>query len=480
MEKRSLSQKAAKGVLWSAIERFSAQGITLVLGILIARILTPEDYGLIAMLSIFFALCSAIVDSGFSTALIRKLNRTESDVSTVFYFNILIGALITALFYFSAPWIASFYNEPLLIPVTRVLSFTVLIGSIGAIQQVKLTIKIDFKKQAKVSITTALLSGGVALWAAYSGWGIWALVLQMMLSTTLRTLLLWVVERWYPTQPFSKQSFKELFGFGSKLLISEVIVVINQNMYTLLVGKLLTPVALGLYSRANQFASFPVTNMVFIIQRVTLPIFSVMQDDLQQLKESVMKVIRLVVWLSFMVMVLILLVAKPLIVLLLTDKWIDAVVPLQILSLALAIWPLYPLITNVLNVKGKSNYVMYLQIIKIVMGLAILAITYRFGLYYICVGQLVSTIIVLFFYLIYFNKVIPISMKQFLRSILPFISIAGVAFGIAYIVLSFIALLWLQLLVGVLLFVATYLGLTLLFLKHDLNDFISLIKQSIK
>lgn len=229
----SLKEKTVKGVMWSSLDRFSTQGIQFVFSILIARLLLPSDYGIVAMLGIFLAISQTFIDSGFSTALIRKIDRTEADYCTVFYFNIVVGLFFYGVLWFASPWIASFYNIPLLEDVTKVLSLTFVFSSFSGIQNARLSIAIDFKTRAKISVIVAVLTGGVGLWMAYNGYGVWALVVQAVISSLLRSVLLWMYVRWIPRLIFSWKSFRELFSFGSKLLASALLDTTYNNIYPL-------------------------------------------------------------------------------------------------------------------------------------------------------------------------------------------------------------------------------------------------------
>ena len=215
-----LKDKTVKGVIWSSIDRFSTKGISFVFSMLIARMLLPSDYGVIAMLGIFMAISSCFIDSGFGTALIRKKDRTETDFCTVFYFNIVVSCFFYVLLWLASPYIARFYDMPLLESVTKVWGLNLIIGSLSGIQGAKLSIAIDFKSRAKISVITTLFTGIVGLWLAYRGYGVWALVYQGLASAVLNVILLWSIVRWRPQLIFSWRSFKELFSFGSKLLAS--------------------------------------------------------------------------------------------------------------------------------------------------------------------------------------------------------------------------------------------------------------------
>lgn len=253
----SLKQKTISGVLWSCVERFSVQGIQFVIMVIMARILLPSDYGMIGMLAIFIAIAQTLIDSGFSNALIQKKDRSEIDYSTVFYFNIAVGIVLYFILFFSSPLIARFYNTPELTGLTRVLALNLFINSLAVVQRAILSIKIDFKTQAKASFSAAIISGIVGIVMAYTGFGVWSLAVQTVLNAFVNTVLLWIFSKWIPLKVFSFESFKKLFAFGSKLLASGLLDTIYRNIYTIVIGKKFASTDLGYFTRADQFAQFP-------------------------------------------------------------------------------------------------------------------------------------------------------------------------------------------------------------------------------
>ncbi len=285
----SLKKKTAKGVVWSAVERFSTQGIQFLFGIVLARLLTPNDYGVIAMLTIFLAVSQTFIDSGFSNAIIRKINRTEEDMATMFFFNIGMSLACYAVIFLAAPFIADFYEMPELTLILRVLAIKIILQSFNAVQTTMLVIKLDFKKQAKISLCCAIFSGIVGIVFAYLGYGVWALVIQALLGTLLLSILYWMIVRWRPTCFFSKKSFGYLFSFGSKLLISGLLDTVYNNIYPLVIGKFYTPTQLGSYSKAEHFAQFPSQNIMRILQRVSYPVLSSLQEEPERLKKNFLK-----------------------------------------------------------------------------------------------------------------------------------------------------------------------------------------------
>ncbi|MDE6340273.1 MAG: lipopolysaccharide biosynthesis protein, partial [Muribaculaceae bacterium] len=317
----SLKNKTVKGTVWSTIERFSVQGIQFVVMIIMARILTPADYGLVGMLAIFIAISQSLIDSGFSQALIRKQDRTEVDNSTVFYFNIGVGILLYFLLFFSAPFIALFYNEPQLIPITRVIGLSLVFNSFTVVQRAILTINLDFKTQAKASFIGAILSGAVGIYMAYTGFGVWSIVWQQITNLFIVTILLWILSQWKPIFAYSWESFMELFGFGSKLLISGLLETIFRNLYLIVIGKFFKVSDLGYYTRAHQFTDFASSNITGVFQRVTYPVLCTIQDDDASLSDVYRKLLKTSAFIVFPLMMGLAAVAEPMLISFLTEKW---------------------------------------------------------------------------------------------------------------------------------------------------------------
>lgn len=386
-----LKKKTAKGMLWSAVERFSTQGVQFLFGILLARLLTPNDYGMIAMLTIFLAICQTFIDSGFANAIIRKLDRTEKDMATMFFFNIGMSIVCYAILFFTAPFIASFYNMPELTLVLRVLALRLIVQSFSTVQVTNLTIKIDFKKQAKISLASAIISGIIGIGFAYKGYGVWSLVIQALFSSAFSSILYWVVVRWHPQYFFSKESFKNLFSYGSKLLISGLLDTTLKNLYSLVIGKFYTAAQLGSYSKAERFAQFPSSNLTAILQRVSFPVLSSLQKEPERLRNNYLKFLNLATFLVFPLMTGLLALTKPLTYLLLTEKWSGIIILLQILCLAMMWYPVHAINLNILQVLGRSDLFLKLDIIKQTISVVILCATLPFGITALCLGKVIDS-----------------------------------------------------------------------------------------
>jgi len=415
----SLKQKTISGILWSSVERFSVQGIQFVFQIIMARLLFPSDFGLVGMLVIFLAISQSFVDSGFSNALIRKQNRTEVDFSTVFYFNIVVGIFFYFLLFFASPYIAMFYNAQVLENLTKVVAINVFINSLTIVQRAKLTILVDFKTQAKASLWSVVISGAIGIWLAHRGFGVWALAAQSVIAGFINMIALWIFSHWIPQWVFSKSSFKEMFSFGSKLLLSGLIDTTYNNIYIVVIGKYYSQIDLGYYTKANNFTQFPSSNITGILRRVTFPVLSSLQDDDEKLKEAYRKFLRLSAFIIFPLMMGLLGIASPLIQMLLTEKWKGAILLLQILCLSGMWFPIHAINLNLLQVKGRSDLFLRLEIIKKIIGVFILCITIPMGVVGMCCGLVVSSFVALFINTYYTGKLIQLGYWKQMKDLLP-------------------------------------------------------------
>lgn len=380
------------GVIWSAIERFSVQGVSFLLGIVIARLITPSEYGLIAMLAIFMAIAQTFIDSGFGNAMIQKKDRNEVDYSTVFYFNIVISSILYGVLYLCAPLIARFYNQPELIAVTRWIGLNLIFISLSIVQRTRLTVDLNFKVQAKVSLAAVIISGIVGITMAYNGWGVWALVFQSLSNNLLSTIFLWVTAKWHPMLVFSIDSFKRLFSFGSKLLASGLLHTIYLNLYSLVIGKFYNAADVGFYNRAYTISQYPSTNIVMIVTRAIYPVQCAHQDDDNWLESHFLSYLRMSCFIVFPLMVLLAVIARPLVLLVLTEKWLPAADLISILSLAYMWYPVMVINNQMLNVKGRSDLFLKAEIIKKIVAVAILCATLPFGIVWLCWGIFIYNI----------------------------------------------------------------------------------------
>lgn len=450
MEKESLKKKTVNGVIWSAIDRFSTQGIQFVFSILIARLLMPSDYGVIAMLGIFLAVSNTFIDSGFGTALVQKANRTETDFSTVFYFNIVVAIILYGLLWLASPYIAAFYNIPMLKDVTRVVALTLIFSALGGIQGAKLSIAINFKTRAIISLISALSTGCLGLYLAYSGYGAWALVFQTVFSSLLNTILLWCFVHWMPSLVFSWQSFRQLFSFGSKLLASALLDTIYNNVYTLIIGKVYSSSSLGLYSRASGLAQYPSSNITGVLQSVTFPVLCSIQNDEERLADAYKRFIRMSAFVVFPLMIGLASVAEPFIRVVLTDKWEGTIYLLQIVCFSMMWYPIHAINLNILQVKGRSDYFLKLEIIKKIQGVCILCITVPISIVAMCYGSIVSSLLSLVWNTYYTKRLIGYGFFSQIKDLLHIIIHSLLMGGIVLLVTHFIEVMWIKLFAGIL------------------------------
>lgn len=406
-------------MIWSAAGNFSLQLIGFVVGVQLARILSPDDYGLVGMLTIFTAIAGCMIDSGMGNALVRKPDRTEVDCSTVYYFSIATALLMYAVLFVAAPYIADFYNQPALCDLTRVLCLTLVIGPLAGVHGTKLYIDLQFKKGSAISVASAIVGGMVGVTCAYLGCGVWALVYMQLASSSFRVLLTWLVVRWVPLPVFSRQSFRELFGFGSKLLASAILDQTYNNIRPLLIGKVYSGADLGYYTRANQYASLPATTATGLLGGVTYPLLCKLQHDDDILREKYRLLIRLSAFVVFPLVIGLAAVAEPCIVVLITEKWLPCVLLLQILCFSLMWYPVHALNLNLLQVKGRSDLFLKLEVIKKIMGVTMLVITVPISVTSMCYGAVVTSLLCLGVNTYYTGKLIQVGFFQQMGDLLP-------------------------------------------------------------
>lgn len=404
-----VKEQSLIGMKWNALGQFSTKGINFVLGLIVARLLMPEDYGVIAMLGVFMAVAQLFTDCGFGKALIRKIDRTEVDCSTAFYFNIAIGLFSYGLLFLSAPLIANFYGIPILTNVVRVFSLTIFINSLGIVPRALRSIAVDFKSQAYASVSSSLISGLLGLYLACCGYGVWALVWQAVVGAFLNVMVIWALARWMPLWAYSWRAFRDMFSYGSKLLASGLLHTLYTNASTLVIGKYYTPSELGYYDRGYKIAAFPSLGFSAILHQVTFPILAKLQNDNARLIHAYHQYMAMTSMVFFYLMTLLAVMAKPLIGILLTEKWLDAVPFLQVFCLAMMFDSLCQLNNNILYVKGWSGLFLKLEIIKKVIVVPVLLVAIHVGVMAICWVAVVHTLVDILCSTYYIRKLLGVS-----------------------------------------------------------------------
>lgn len=472
----NLKEQATKGVLWSLIERFSVQGVQFVIGIIMARLLCPEDYGLIGMLAVFMAISQVFIDGGFSTALIQKNDRNDTDYSTVFYINLLISILIYFCLYLSAPYIASFYNQPLLEDITKVYGLNLIINALAAVNKTILVINVDFKTQSKISLTSAIISGIVGIYYAYNGLAVWSLVIQVIVSALLNVILSFLYVKWRPKFTFSVESFNKLFAFGSKVLIASIIGSVYSNLYSLAIGKRFSVAELGYYSRANQFPALLSDNIGGILARVSLPILSKIQDDDERLVRAYSRYIKVATFIVFPLVMMLCGISKPLVYLLLTEKWSPVIILMQILCFNYVLDPITKVNLNLLYVKGRSDLILKLEIIKKSIAFTILIVSLFFSLKIVCVGLVFYCLIATYLNCHYTGKLLNYGFFVQIKEVYPAFLMSIVVLVVSYAVSEIMSNYFFAIILSVLLSAIVYVGLSF-FTKNDtLFEVISIMK----
>lgn len=476
----SLQKKTLSGVIWSFTENFMLQIIQFVIGVFMARILTPGDYGMVGMLSIFMAVSQSLINSGFSNALTRKIDRTEVDFSTVFYFNIVVGVVLYLIIFFSAPLIADFYHTPLLSDLTKVVALPLIFNSLCIVQQARLTIKMDFKTQAKISVTSSIITGVSGLIMAYSGLGVWTLAYSAVIGAVVRCVLMWVLTHWRPLWTYSWKSFRELFSYGSKLLASGLIDTIYTNIYPIIIGRLFSAKELGYYSRANGYAALPSTTLYGMVSRVTFPLLCEIQTDQNRLRDVYRKLLKLFAFVIFPVMLGFIVLARPIIIFTITDRWEACIVYLQILCLVYLFYPIHAINLALLQVIGRSDLFLRLEIIKKVVGLSIIFITFPFGILAMCIGSVCSSLLCLVINTYYTGKLIQVGFLMQMRDLLPTIlyalSMALLVYGVSTLVDAY----WLKIALGLLTGLIYYPVIAYITHSSELSYLLSMIKKKNK
>lgn len=415
----TLKQKTVSGLLWSFIDQFANQGISFIAGIILARMLSPREFGLIGMIAVFIAVSESFIDSGFSSALIRKKDCTQTDYSTVFFFNLFVGVVLFVVLFFAAPAIGNFFKEPELKPIVQVLGIVLIIDSLTLIHRTILTKRIDFKLQAHISVIASISSGIIAITMAFNGFGIWSLVAQRLSKQTFNSIFLWMWNRWKPILVFSKQSFKELFGFGSKIMLNGLLDTIFDNIYSLVIGKFYSAQNLGFYTRSVMFKDIFSKNLNSIIGRVTYPVLSTMQDDKERLKTNYQKIIRITMFITFILMLGLAAIAEPLIITLIGEKWRQSIIYLQLLCFAGMLYPLQGLNLNMLQVQGRSDLFLKLGVIKKLFTIPGIIIAIFIGIEAMISWAILNTFISYYLNSYYSGKLLNYPMKEQVKDILP-------------------------------------------------------------
>ena len=472
---QSVRSQLLHGVAWNFIEKVLMRGASFVIGIILARLLSPSDFGLIGMLAIFVAISNVFIEGGLAKALIQRKDCQDIDFSTAFVANVSMSLVIYVVLFLTAPLIADFYDEPILTDITRILSLNFVLGSFNIVQRAKLMANVDFKSLAQINVISTIVSGIIGIAMAFYGWGVWSLVGQTLCSTIVLLLLFPFYSKWRPSIKFSPNSFRQLFGFGSKLMATGVYSVILNNISTICIGRFYKSNQLGFYTRASQFSEIISSTMFDVLGNVTFPVLSHLQDDREKLVSVYRKSLFITAMLIFPLMILCALLSRPMVIILLTEKWLPCVVLMQWLFLARMFTPLSAINMNILNAVGRSDLFMKLDFSKAPLVLIVLAITIPISVEAITIGSFCTSFICFFI-----NAYLPgrlfgygaINMIRDWRYI--FLSLGAMVL-VVLTYLHFVTDIWLQLFGGGIIGVVVYGTCCLMFKVVD-DDMLRMLK----
>lgn len=466
----NLKGKTKKGLYWSFFNQFANYGMQFCVGIVMARLLSPEDYGITALPAVFIAVAWMLQNAGLSDALVRKVDLKEEDLSTAFFYSIIVGVSLYGILFFSAPFIAGFYKTPVLTSLLRITALTFLWGPLNTTQNVILRRKLDFKTITKISVSTKVISAIIGISLAYGGYGLWALVLSNLISNLLGLIFIWWQVRWFPHTGWSKESFKYLWGYGNKIMASGLIDTLYNNISPLFIAKYYSPADLGVYNRANGYAGMPSQNITSVIQNVTFPVLSKLQNDNDALANNYRRMLKTTAFVIFPVMLMLSALANPIVILLVTVKWKSCVLLLQILCFALMWYPVHAINLNLLQVKGRSDLFLKLEIYKKIIGLGILCITLPLGLVMFCCGNILSSMISLVINTYYTGKLIHVGYYKQMKDIFPIFMLSLLMWFCINVAIYFISNMVLQVIIGGLIGTFVYIGGAYLLKFKELED----------
>ena len=475
--KDSLKRKTVVGTLWSSFQKFGKMGISFIANLIMARLLTPEDYGTIGMLMVFISLSIVFIDSGFGNALIQKSNPTVDDYSTIFYFNLMVSVFLYLILFFSAPAIARFYNMEILCKLLRILSTVLIINALSLIQDCRLRKEMSFKLLSIRTVVSALLGAGAGIYCAINGLGVWSLVIYNLVEALSRTIMLWLIGRWVPKLVFSWKSLKELFSFGGFLLANSLLFTLRRTSIPLFIGKLYSASDLGYYSQAKKLEDIPVSSLQHVIGQVTFPLFSTLKNSSEQMKTAQRKGNLLLAFLCIPLMTLFIVLAKDLIVLLYTEKWVASIPYFQVLCICGIFVSLQETNANVINALGYSRLYFIWSIVKTVVLFVFLFIGSYFGIYGMLMAWCLQNIIAYVINAVLSGKYTKYGLGMQMKDLLPIFCISIISGVLIWLFGQYIKMnILLNIITQTLLFVLLYLCGFHLFKSDYLADFFSTIK----
>lgn len=478
----SLQKKAKSSIIWTLLEALFVKGFTLFITIILARLLTPEDFGLMGLMTVFITIATVVVESGLGTSIIRDNNADSVDFSTVFFGNLALSLFVYPIIFFLAPFIATYFEQPILSILIRVYSISIIISAFYSIQEKLLMKELAFKELTILSFPGVLLGAVIAIIMAYYGCGVWSIIGMQLSTQTIKALVIWFKSTWRPSWLFSVEKLKFHFNFGYKLVISSIIKTLVNELYTVVIGKQFSIQTLGLYTQAKNMRSYPVTLLSGIISKVTYPLLSKIKEDNEKISKIYQSILRSVFFVITPLMLGMMVVAKPLFLILFSEKWVGVVPYFQILAVSSILTPIHEFNINVFNIYGRSDLFLKLEIIKVVMIFIAVLCGIYFGIYGLLWSIVISSYVGLFVNTHYSGNLISYKTIHQLKDMLPIFIIGFLASAAGYFVLKTLSHFnnVFQLVITLFVFLVVYFGVNILTKNKSMLEVIQFTKIFIK
>lgn len=476
----SLRSEAIGGIIWTSLNRFGTQLVVFLVSVVLARVLSPEEFGLIAMITVFNSLGGLLTDAGLCQSLIRTKDVDDKDYSTVFYFNFAGSIIIYLIIFLCAPLVAIFFDQPILTSLLRIYAISFVVNAFSNVQVTILTRELNFKRQFYITFPSLILGSAVGIYSAYTGAGVWSLVYSQLVQSVLNTTLYFLLSDWKPSFSFNKESFNKHFNYGYKLTLSGILDMLFNNIYYVIIGRFYSPAQVGFFNRADTFKQFPVNSISSVLNKVTFPLFAKIQSDDDRLKAAYRKVLKLITFLIAPLLAFMAILANDIFVFLFTEKWRPAAPYFQILFINGIFYPLHVYNLNLLKVKGRSDLFLKLEVFKKIIVIAVILSVFTFGIYGLLLGSVFISIVSFFLNAYYTSKFLAYSAFDQLKDLLPILFLTSCSAGVVYLVHKLLEGVNTSLVLGLILSMLSglfiYVTFSFLFEKEMIKEIKNLIK----
>ncbi len=478
MVENSFKSTVTKSIIWSGVEKISIQFFQVLIGIILARLLIPKDFGLIGAISIFMVVSQTFIESGFGSALVQKQNRNNIDFSIVFWFNLVVSAVLYILLFYSSSLIANFYEINELSLIIKVLGFNLLINALAIVQKTKVLIRLDFKTFTKINLISILFSGVISIYLAYLGFGVWSLVFKQLTYSLVNVILLWVFNKnWLPLFYFSKKSFKELYSFGSKLLLANISSNILQNLYNVIIGKVYSVNSLGFYTQAKIYPELTSNTIANIISQVSFPVLSSLQNDKHKMLNFFTKMLRLIAFISFPLMFYLAIIAEPFVILVLGKQWLLSVPFLQYMCFSKVLTPLMSININLINAKGRSDLFLKADLIIGIIVIITLIVTSFISIKAMVISHIFTSLIGFLIYTHFSNKLFGFGFKKQIKELSLIFIISIISSVISFLVVQNLTNLNMKLILATITMLVSYISISFILKISELNELLLILKK---